>query len=737
MMLRGVVAGDHHEGPSHKRLKQTDGPSLLVFDIKSGSFHSLVQLSKVHEGPVEASGYKVCALVSWKQCAPLPNPLYSAACCSYRGLIYVFSHQVYTYNPSIDEWRTLSDLTVPSDTTFSQALSVEGRGIYLTSAYSNILYHISPETALEFKAMGEFQSSVLNSCYVDTMNAIITFTTGDESDLNIRHLPCHQCHYEVLGVTTEATDDNLKKAYRKCALKWHPDKNLDDPEKAKKEFQLIQAAYEVLSDPQERAWYDKHRDAILLGAKGAEYQQNCVNVYEYFTSACYSGFGDDEQSFFSVYRELFNKIAAEDMEFAHDQDSDFEIPEFGDANSNYEEVVRPFYAYWQSYCTLRPYSWLDKFTLDTLKEVPRRVQRLMERDNKKLRDAGRKQRNEEVRALVSFVRKRDPRVKAYIKLLEEKAAQNVMKSKLQQERHLKERRQLLEQASASKFAQMADLEQQLKDIEAQYTSSASSSDYEEDGDGGEEEQLGDQSENAVEDQDDSLEDEALELYCPACKKAFKTVKARESHDRSKKHQDRVRVLRQRLLEEEDGDLEPEADEADGPPEDKVDEVMERSEDESDKEEDDIEDAKPKKKGKKKKNKPVPVFEVDDDEASAEADQTNDVESSAEVTKRSRRRRNKASTPKAEEAPVNITVEDSDEKTKCRMKKSRGNKKNRDSAPAEDPAAPTELKCAVCSEQFASKNKLFDHLKATKHAVYIEKSAALDEDRGTKKKGKRK
>ena len=49
-----------------------------------------------------------------------------------------------------------------------------------------------------------------------------------------------------------------------------------------------------------------------------------------------------------------------------------------------------------------------------LKEVPRRVQRLMEKDNKKLRDAGRKQRNEEIRALVSFVRKRDPRVKAYI-----------------------------------------------------------------------------------------------------------------------------------------------------------------------------------------------------------------------------------------------------------------------------------------------------------------------------------
>lgn len=63
---------------------------------------------------------------------------------------------------------------------------------------------------------------------------------------------------------------------------------------------------------------------------------------------------------------------------------------------------------------MRPYSWLDKYPVETLKEVPRRVQRLMEKENKKLRDVGRKQRNEEIRALVNFVRKRDPRVKAYI-----------------------------------------------------------------------------------------------------------------------------------------------------------------------------------------------------------------------------------------------------------------------------------------------------------------------------------
>lgn len=45
------------------------------------------------------------------------------------------------------------------------------------------------------------------------------------------------------------------------------DKNLDNPEQATAEFRIVQQAYEVLSDSQERAWYDKHREAILMGGK--------------------------------------------------------------------------------------------------------------------------------------------------------------------------------------------------------------------------------------------------------------------------------------------------------------------------------------------------------------------------------------------------------------------------------------------------------------------------------------
>lgn len=64
-----------------------------------------------------------------------------------------------------------------------------------------------------------------------------------------------KCHYEVLCLAKEATAAEIKKAYRRLALQWHPDKNLDNSQEAKEQFQLVQNAYEVLSDPQERAWW--------------------------------------------------------------------------------------------------------------------------------------------------------------------------------------------------------------------------------------------------------------------------------------------------------------------------------------------------------------------------------------------------------------------------------------------------------------------------------------------------
>ena len=62
--------------------------------------------------------------------------------------------------------------------------------------------------------------------------------------------------YEVLGVSKESGEDEIKAAYRKQALKWHPDKNVAAPEVAAEKFKEVAAAYAILSDPQKRELYD-------------------------------------------------------------------------------------------------------------------------------------------------------------------------------------------------------------------------------------------------------------------------------------------------------------------------------------------------------------------------------------------------------------------------------------------------------------------------------------------------
>ncbi len=74
--------------------------------------------------------------------------------------------------------------------------------------------------------------------------------------------------YSTLGVARDASDDDIKKAYRKLAMQWHPDRNQGSAE-ATERFKEITEAYDVLRDPQKRAAYDRYGEAGLRGAGGA------------------------------------------------------------------------------------------------------------------------------------------------------------------------------------------------------------------------------------------------------------------------------------------------------------------------------------------------------------------------------------------------------------------------------------------------------------------------------------
>ncbi|MDR0958162.1 MAG: DnaJ domain-containing protein, partial [Clostridiales bacterium] len=70
-------------------------------------------------------------------------------------------------------------------------------------------------------------------------------------------------YYETLGVGKNASEDELKKAYRKMAVKYHPDNNPNDKEKAEAKFKEVNEAYSILSDPQKKAAYDQYGHAAF------------------------------------------------------------------------------------------------------------------------------------------------------------------------------------------------------------------------------------------------------------------------------------------------------------------------------------------------------------------------------------------------------------------------------------------------------------------------------------------
>ncbi|KGN82799.1 Heat shock protein J [Porphyromonas cangingivalis] len=89
-------------------------------------------------------------------------------------------------------------------------------------------------------------------------------------------------YYEVLGVSKTATDEEIKKAYRKTAIKYHPDKNPGDKE-AEEKFKEAAEAYEVLSDAQKRASYDRFGHRGVGGAAGGGFGGGGMSMEDIFS----------------------------------------------------------------------------------------------------------------------------------------------------------------------------------------------------------------------------------------------------------------------------------------------------------------------------------------------------------------------------------------------------------------------------------------------------------------------
>ncbi|MDZ7724531.1 MAG: DnaJ domain-containing protein [candidate division KSB1 bacterium] len=95
-------------------------------------------------------------------------------------------------------------------------------------------------------------------------------------------------YYEILGVQRDASANEIKKAYRSLAMKYHPDKNPGNKE-AEENFKKVGEAYSVLSDPQKRAQYDR------FGKAGAGQRPG----------GGFGGFGQDFSDPFDLFREVF------------------------------------------------------------------------------------------------------------------------------------------------------------------------------------------------------------------------------------------------------------------------------------------------------------------------------------------------------------------------------------------------------------------------------------------------
>lgn len=291
----------------------------------------------------------------------------------------------------------------------------------------------------------------------------------------------------------------------------------------------MQTAYEILSDPQERAWYDSHRDAILRGddaardndsGPGEHYNVRITTTEELF--ALMGRFNssvpcnDSPTGFFGILGVTFDQLALEEKAACEWEGHEPpEYPHFGVTGDSFDSVARPFYNAWSGFSTKKSFAWKDKYRL--VDAPDRRVRRAMEKENKKARDEGIRDFNDAVRSLVAFVKKRDPR---YIPNTQSEA----------------ERQRILRDSAALQAARSrAANQEKLADyVVPEWATSR-----------------GDDGGQAGEFPMSEEESEVEQIECVVCGKTFRSEKQFEVHEKSKKHIKAVQLLRRQMAKEND------------------------------------------------------------------------------------------------------------------------------------------------------------------------------------------
>jgi len=132
-------------------------------------------------------------------------------------------------------------------------------------------------------------------------------------------------YYGILGVGKDATNDELKKAYRKLAMKYHPDRNQDDKE-AEEKFKEISEAYACLSNAEKRAHYDRFGTTEGMGAGFGGFSGDFGDIFEDIFSGFFGGFGGQRRT---------RATRGADLRY------DIEISLFESANGTEKEITIP------------------------------------------------------------------------------------------------------------------------------------------------------------------------------------------------------------------------------------------------------------------------------------------------------------------------------------------------------------------------------------------------------------